>query len=105
MPDLFLGAAAGPPGLPDWIDHAFPVPVKNDPAYLATAVAALGALFFQDIMTLPRPPRQGRPLTRQMRRLRRRRQLQRRQPQLGPLPTTFRRSGSRLPLCPLSQRL
>ena len=48
MPDLFLGAAAGPPGLPDWIDHAFPDPVKNDPAYLATAVAALGALFFQD---------------------------------------------------------
>ena len=41
MPDLFLGAAAGPPGLPDWIDHAFPVPVKNGPAYLATAVAAL----------------------------------------------------------------
>ena len=35
MPDLFLGAAAGPPGLPDWIDHAFPVPVKNGPAYLA----------------------------------------------------------------------
>jgi len=48
MPDLFLGAAAGPPGLPDWIDHAFPDPVKNDPDYLATAVAALGALFFQD---------------------------------------------------------
>ena len=48
MPDLFLGAAAGPPGLPDWIDHAFPVPVKHGPAYLATAVAALGALFFQD---------------------------------------------------------
>ena len=34
MPDLFLGAAAGPPGLPDWIDHAFPDPVKNDLAYL-----------------------------------------------------------------------
>ena len=51
MPDLFLGAAAGPPGLPDWIDHAFPVPVKHGPAYLATAVAALGAVgapFFQD---------------------------------------------------------
>ena len=48
MPDLFLGAAAGPPGLPDWIDHAFPVPVKHGPAYLATAVAALGALFFQE---------------------------------------------------------
>ena len=48
MPDLFLGAAAGPPGLPDWIDHAFPDPIKTDPDYLATAVAALGALFFQD---------------------------------------------------------
>ena len=48
MPDLFLGAAAGPPGLPDWIDHAFPDPIKTDPDYLATAVAARGALFFQD---------------------------------------------------------
>ena len=38
MPDLCLGAAAGPPSLPDWIDHAFPDPVKNDPVYLATAV-------------------------------------------------------------------
>ena len=44
MPDLFLGAAAGPPGLPDWIDHAFPDPIKNDPDYLATAVAALPAV-------------------------------------------------------------
>ena len=55
MPDLFLGAAAGPPGLPDWIDHAFPDPVKNDPVYLATAVAELGALFFHE-MCITRVP-------------------------------------------------
>jgi len=67
MPDLFLGAAAGPPGLPDWIDHAFADPIKNDPDYLATAVAALGALFFQDSV-LPElrplatdPPGEGAP--------------------------------------------
>ena len=34
IPDLFLGAAAGPHGLPDWIDHASPDPVKHGPVYL-----------------------------------------------------------------------
>ena len=48
MPDLFLGAAAGPPGLPDWIDHASPDPVKNDPVYLATAVDGAAVRLLQD---------------------------------------------------------
>ena len=49
MPDLFLGAAAGLPGLPDWIDHAFPVPVKHGPAYLAMAEQSLRKLLNPNI--------------------------------------------------------
>ena len=48
MPDLFVGGAAGPPGRPDWVNNAFPDPVKNDPVYLAAALVELSSLFFQD---------------------------------------------------------